>query len=135
MKRTELRRRFARFAENRDVFVYVTSPERALRGGFRVDRVWKGSPDGIWNEISAFVGIDRPDFDAYYCGSPVAYALGIADVWEFESPVCLEELRDRLGRFVVPQSWRYLRDSEVQLFQHMRVHKELQLIPKLESNL
>ena len=120
LKRAELRRRFARIAINRNVFVYVSSPVRVLRGGFRVNRVWKGSPEEIWGEVSALAKIGRSDFDAYYRGSPVAYALGIADVWEFESPICLQVLRDLLGSFSAPQSWRYLKNEEVQLFRKIR---------------
>ena len=120
LKQAELRRRFTKFAENRDVYIYVTSPEMVLRGGFRVDQVWKGSPQDIWEKVSALAGVNRTDFDAYYHGSTVAYALGIADVWEFESPICLRALRDGLGSFVVPQSWRYVKADEAQLFRQIR---------------
>ena len=34
-KKAELRRRMASVIENRPVFVYVTSPVREIRGGFR----------------------------------------------------------------------------------------------------
>ena len=120
LKQAELRRRFTRFANNRDVYIYVTSPERVLRGGFRVDQIWEGTPEEIWKEVSALAGIDRSHFDAYYRGSAVAYALGIADVWELEAPIRLRELRDSLGHFVVPQSWRYVKAEEAQFFQRIR---------------
>ena len=42
-KRTELRRRFAEGLEGCDVFVYVTSPVRELRGGFRVEDDLEGA--------------------------------------------------------------------------------------------
>lgn len=120
LKRAELRRRFAQVAINRDVFVYVSSPDRVVRGGFRVDRVWKGPPEEIWEEVSALARIGRTDFDAYYCGSAVAYALAIADVWEFQSPVSLMTLRNRLDSFSVPQSWRYVKANEADLFWAIR---------------
>lgn len=120
LKRAELRRRFSQCAQNREVFIYVTSPVRVLRGGFRVDHVWKGAPDEIWDEVSAFAGIERPDFDAYYSGSTVAYALSIADVWEFEHPIGLLTLRSQLEKFTVPQSWRYVKQAEIDLYQQLR---------------
>ena len=85
LKVAELRRRIA-CVENSDVFIYVTSPVRELRGGFRVGRVWKGAPAEVWNEVSELAGIDKHDFDAYYAGRSIAYALKIADIWEDTAP-------------------------------------------------
>ena len=116
LKKAELRRRFAQGAQNRDVFIYVTSPLRHLRGGFRVEHVWKGTPKEIWEKVSDLAGIDKGDFDAYYHGKAVAYALKIADVWEYSKPVSLDMLRSELGQFVVPQSWRYVKPKEFRLF-------------------
>ena len=138
LKRAEFRRRFTSYAENREVFVYVTSPEKVLRGGFRVDQVWKGAPDDIWDDVSALAGIGKPDFDAYYRGSSVAYALGIADVWEFKSTISLWTLRDLLGNFVVPQSWRYVKKDEAKLFRQVRNEQwrytEVSVMRHFESN-
>ena len=39
LKTVELRRRIASQISNRDVFIYVSSPVRELRGGFRVGQV------------------------------------------------------------------------------------------------
>ena len=112
LKQVELRRRFSDFVEGRQVFIYVSSPERILRGGFRVEQVLKGSPESIWQEVSSAVGIDRPEFDAYYQGSNIAYALKIAELWEFPTPIRLQTLKNRLGCFSAPQSWRYLKADE-----------------------
>ena len=46
LKEAELRRRITSCMENRDVFIYVTTPVRQLRGGFRVGQVWSGTPGG-----------------------------------------------------------------------------------------
>lgn len=119
VKTAELRRRIP-CIENRDVFIYVSSPVRQLRGGFRVERVWRGSPEEIWKEVSEFARVEKQDFDAYYAGRTVAYALRIADVWEHEEPVRLEGLRDRLLDFVVPQSWRYVKQEEYRYFQSLK---------------
>lgn len=111
-KKTELRRRFVRDVSGRHALVYVTSPVRQLRGGFRVESVVSGALDEVWEKVSASAGVDRAQFDAYYQGSSVAYALEIVDVWEYVEPVDLSELRSKFGRFVVPQSWRYVNPDE-----------------------
>ncbi len=122
-KRTELRRRFAEGLEGCRVFVYVTSPVRELRGGFRVENVWKGTPETLWEKVAETSGVKRDQFDAYYRGKDVAYALAIADVWLFKTPSSLQAMREGLGGFVVPQSWRYVRDEEaLWLERKTRVH-------------
>ena len=120
LKEAELRRRIARCIENRDVFIYVSSPVRQLRGGFRVGQVWRGTPEEVWNEVSELAGVDKQDFDAYYAERTIAYALRVTDVWEYEKPASLITLRNRFGNFVIPQSWRYIKPEEYRSFQKMK---------------
>lgn len=83
-KKAELRRRIASGIEGRDVFIYVSSPVKQLRSGFRVGHVWQGSPEEVWNEVSEIAGVDKQGFDTYYAGREIAYALQVTDVWEYE---------------------------------------------------
>ncbi len=120
LKEAELRRRISSCMENRDVFIYVTSPVRQLRGGFRVGQVWSGTPKQVWRQVSKLARVHKRDFDAYYAGRTVAYALEITDVWEYKNPASLNKLGDRFPDFVVPQSWRYVRPQEHRLFRRMK---------------
>ena len=63
--------------------------------------------------------LDRQELDAYFQGQTVAYALEVTNVWEYQSPVGLSWLRDRFDYFVVPQSWRYAKTEEHELFREM----------------
>lgn len=119
LKRAELRRQIASDMEGRDVFIYVSSPVRRLRGGFTVDRVWSGPPETIWDQVSTLAQVDRETFDLYYAGCSVAFALGITSVWEYKTPPSLVKLRKRFDAFVVPQSWRYLQPEEHRSFRQM----------------
>lgn len=120
LKEAELRRRITSCLENRAVFIYVTSPVRQLRGGFRVGQVWSGPPEEVWRQVSKLAGVRKRDFDEYYAGRTVAYALEITDVWEYKNPASLNTLGDRFPDFVVPQSWRYVRPEEYRLFRRMK---------------
>ena len=111
-KRAELRRRIASGIENRNVFVYASSPRQELLGGFRVGQVWKGPPDYIWQFVSKLVSMEKYEFDAYFVGCKIASALEITNTWEYDVPVPLEFLVRKFQQFVVPQSWRYLRCEE-----------------------
>ena len=120
LKKVELRRRIASQMSNRDVFIYVSSPIRELRGGFRVGQVWEGSPEDVWNIVADLSTINRREFDAYFQGQAVAYALEVTNVWEYKSPVPLSWLRDVFDDFVAPQSWRYAKSEEHEVFQRMK---------------
>ena len=116
-KTVELRRRSLERMQGRDVFVYSTTPVRTLRGGFRVGTVWTDTPDNIWSLVSERAGVEKPDFDAYYAGREIAYALEIVDVWEYDNPLTLDALQRLIRNFVVPQSWRYVKPDEYRIFQ------------------
>ena len=120
LKKAELRRRIGSHIKDRDVFIYVSSPVMELRGGFRVGQLWTGSPEEVWSMVSALTRLAKQDFDAYFKGQEVAYALEIKDVWEYENPVALSTLRNRFRNFVVPQSWRYVRPEEYRSFRRMK---------------
>ncbi|MGQ4809988.1 hypothetical protein NKDENANG_03431 [Candidatus Entotheonellaceae bacterium PAL068K] len=120
LKKAELRRRIIPFIKNRSVYIYVSSPVREIRGGFRVGQIWSGTPEEIWNQVSELAKVDKSDFDAYYAGIKIAYALQITDVWEYKNPVSLNTLKKRFPGFVVPQSWRYVCHKEYQSFRRMK---------------
>ena len=120
LKTVELRRRIAPHIKDRDVFMYVTSPIMALHGGFRVGEVWHGSPKKVWHLVSELAGIDKRDFDIYFDGQTIAYALEIKEVWKYQNPASLNTLRNRFSNFAVPQSWRYVRPEEYRSFRRMK---------------
>ena len=119
LKKAELRRRIATDMEGRDVFIYVSSPVQRVRGGFTVGKVWSGPPETIWEQVSTLAQVDKKDFDLYYAGCSVAFALGITSVWEYKTPSSLVTLRKRFADFAVPQSWRYLQPGEHRSFRRM----------------
>ena len=120
LKTAELRRRIARDVEGRDVFIYVSSPDQKLRGGFRVDKVWEGTPEEIWKEVKHLAEVDEEEFASYYKGRSKAFALKIADAWEYRNPRSLATLRAKFPDFVVPQSWRYVTPDEHRSFGRMK---------------
>ena len=118
-KTVELRRRALAEMKGCDAFVYVTRPVMKLRGGFSVGEVWCDTPDQIWGMVSDRAKVDKADFDAYYAGRAIAYALEITDVWEYANPIGLVALRRQFQDFVVPQSWRYAKPTEYLSFRSM----------------
>ena len=125
----ELRRRIPRRCEGRDVFVYVSHPVKELRGGFRVGQVWEGAPGDVWEIVSDRAGVDGWEFDDYFRGRAVAYALEVTDVWEYPDAIALTRLRERFEKFQVPQSWRYAKPEELDFLHHRRLQNSLRSLP------
>lgn len=121
LKKAELRRRLSAQIANRDVFIYVSSPVKQLRGGFRVGQVWSGTPEDVWKMVSNGAGVSRSVFDDYYEGTKVAHALEILDVWEYAKPRSLDSLRESANGFVVPQSYRFATAEECRSFRKMKM--------------
>ena len=120
-KTVELRRRIASTMTGREAFIYVSSPVRMIRGGFRVSEVWSSDPDTIWNEVACSAGVAKAEYDAYYEGCGIAHALALTDVWMHKDPAEIEGVREVLPEFRPPQSWRYVREPELEwlrLFKH-----------------
>lgn len=120
LKTAELRRRISESMQDRDVFVYVSSPVKELRGGFRVGQIWTGSPSQIWSAVRDFAGVSKSAFDHYYQGKNIAFALEILDVWEYAYPRSLEQLRTQFPGFIAPQSYRYARKEEIKSFRSLK---------------
>lgn len=120
LKTVEFRRRIASQIRGREVFIYVSGPDSELRGGFRVGEVWEGTPDTVWTHVAELAILDKREFDAYFEGQTVAYALEVTEVWEYREPIALRRLRNLFKDFVAPQSWRYARSEERRAFQKLK---------------
>ena len=120
-KTVELRRRIASTMIGREVFIYVSSPVRMIRGGFRVAEVWSSDPESVWSEVASRAGVAKAEYDAYYEGCGIAHALALSDVWAHEAPVEIEGVRRALPGFRPPQSWRYARGRELEWLQWFKL--------------
>ena len=120
-KTVELRRRIASTVKGREVFIYVSSPVRMIRGGFRIADVWSSDPETVWGEVASRAGVAKAEYDAYYEGCGIAHALAVSDVWAHEAPVEIEGVRTELPDFRPPQSWRYARGRELEWLRRFKL--------------
>jgi predicted transcriptional regulator len=112
-KTVEVRRRAARLFPGALCLVYASSPACALLGALRVASVDVDDPETLWRRHGDQTALERPEFDAYLSGSPVACAIAVAEAVTFAQPVPLSELRRRHSSFVTPQSYRFLASDEM----------------------
>lgn len=78
-KTVELRRRRPGFGEGTTVLVYSSAPEQVVRGTFRVGDITAAPPDDLWSRVKAEAAISRADFDSYFAGCEIAYAIQVRD--------------------------------------------------------
>lgn len=103
-----MRRRKPRIEAGDTVWVYASSPQKALLGTFQVAGVISGAPAAIWERVGGFAAVTREAFDAYYQGARHAYAIVIGRVKPLAEALPLARLRARVPGFCPPQSYRYL---------------------------
>jgi len=117
-KTVELRRVRTRLQSGDLVLVYVSSPEKALVGEFKVERVIdKKLPkelNNLWNQVKDEAGIGRTDFNSYYQGASVGVAIFFKHIEIFSQKLELERLRKQLPNLRPPQSYRYMTIDELE---------------------
>lgn len=119
LKTAELRRSVPK-SEVSDVYIYVSSPDRILYGGFTLRQVWSGTLDEIWEKYEHLACVEKEEYFAYFSGRSTAHALEVANVWKFENAVGLHALRNKFANFAAPQSWRYVRPEEMRSLGRMK---------------
>ncbi|MBO6550628.1 MAG: GNAT family N-acetyltransferase, partial [Rhizobiales bacterium] len=90
------------------IWIYSSSPTSAVEATAFVTTVDQGTPDEIWSKYEHKCGISRKDFDDYFSGSKVAYALHISRVQKLNRKIKLERLKQISDGFRPPQYYRYI---------------------------
>ncbi len=111
-KRVELRRVRPRLERGDVVFVYVPSPQKALVGAFEVKRVIEGIPQHFWTDVKQDAGMTLEEFQKYYAGRSLGFAIFLSKTWTFSRPVNLDSLKRMWPEFQAPQGYRYLTPAE-----------------------
>lgn len=88
------------------VFIYESSPSKAIVGSFTVKQIHSGTPEKIWEKCKNFSGIKEKNYFEYCNGSRIIYAIEIDDFVKFDEPIdpfqCFSD-------FNPPQSYLYIK--------------------------
>lgn len=110
-KTVELRRRFPlSTVKGTKVFIYSTSPVRAIVGSAEIADVIKLPIKTIWSKYSKCAFIKKQDFESYFQGLSEGVALELKNARTFDKPIDLVELRTRFN-FTPPQSFIYAKQE------------------------
>jgi predicted transcriptional regulator len=120
-KTVELRRRFpANSLAGGLMFIYASSPDQALIGAARIERVRRMTPAGLWRSFKKQACMSRELFNTYFAGATEGFGVMLGEVVRFPEAIPVSELKERF-RFSPPQSYRYLRGSLTSLLNDDRI--------------
>ena len=111
-KKVELRRSIPKYHKDKIVILYVSTPVKAIVGGFQFSRVIEKNIDELWKNVEHIAGVTFEQFSNYYSGANNGYGIFISKVWKYSTPVSLELLRSSWSNFSPPQNFRYLHSSQ-----------------------
>lgn len=104
-KKFEFRKNVFKREGIKKVVIYSTMPVGKVVGEFEINEIIQETPELLWNKTKDFSGISREFFDDYYIGKENAVAIGVGEITEYDTPLCLSTLGKNI---VAPQSYRYL---------------------------
>lgn len=105
-KTVELRRRFPKIAEKQRTLLYSSRGDRAMVGWAIISSSEQMAVEEIWRRFSASVGLERIEFDQYFDGVDVGYAVQFKEIYRLLHPVPLAQLQSQWS-FTPPQSYCY----------------------------
>lgn len=108
-KTVELRRVKPRLRAGDLVVIYASGATKGIVGAFEVVGVTAATPKHIWRRHNGGSGLAKDEFDIYFAGASVGYAIRIGRLWKHPSPVSLGTLRQRRAGFRPPQCYHYWR--------------------------
>lgn len=111
-KRVELRRSVPKYHKDQIVILYVSTPVKAIVGGFQFSHIVEENLSKLWDSVKDIAGVTFEQFSNYYSGANNGYGIFIRRVWKYSTPLSLELLRNSLSNFSPPQNFRYLHSSQ-----------------------
>jgi len=86
------------------IIIYSSYPIKKVVAEVAVKSILTLSPEALWNQTSAFGGITKKSFDAYFKDRKTAYAYELGEVVIYKEPKKLSSF----GFKTAPQSFMYV---------------------------
>lgn len=91
------------------IFIYSSEKERAIVGYIVVDKIIGGTSNYVLEQTE---NINNKDIINYFKDCTKCYALKISEAVKFENPISLVDIREKQEKFVIPQYYRYIYETE-----------------------
>lgn len=106
-KTAEVRRRFPEQPSDVEVFLYSSTPVRAVVGTVRLDSIDRPDTSSVWDLYRNEIEIPEGPLSEYLAATESAAILRVSQPKKWARPVSLADLRRVVG-IEPPQSFRYL---------------------------
>lgn len=113
-KTAEVRRRFPSQPAGTRIYLYSSSPERAVLGTVSLDSVDRPDASDVWEAYGHVIAIGRQSLDAYLGDVAVPAILQVRTPVRWDVPMSLSELRSQV-LIEPPQSFRYIDEGRAAL--------------------
>jgi predicted transcriptional regulator len=91
-KRIEIRRKFSTRWVGHRLNLYSSAPEMSLVGEATISGVITGTPTEIWERFGTEIGCSKEEFLGYVKGASQIYAIELAEVRRYRSPISLAQM-------------------------------------------
>lgn len=114
-KTVEFRRRPIRVQPGTRMWIYSTLPRGSIFALAIVDAVHELHPSVLWQRFSKQADISKQDFEEYFAGTEIGFALVLGKVIPIRPEVGLEVMRGGAGAFRPPQFFKKLDPNGAEL--------------------
>ncbi|MCT9820797.1 ASCH domain-containing protein [Microbacterium sp. W1N] len=121
-KTAEVRRRFPYQPPGTTLYLYSSTPDKAIMGTAQLDSIDRPRVDRVWNLYRDQIEIEKAALGDYLSDLDAAAILRVNNFHRWSHPVPLHDLRLRLG-IEPPQSFRYLTDEHVRILDGLRARE------------
>ncbi|AYE35712.1 ASCH domain-containing protein [Clostridium septicum] len=105
-KKFEYRKTLFKRKDIDSILVYATKPIGKVVGEFKIGTIIEDSPEFIWELTKNNSGIKRDDYEKYFEGRSIGFAISIKKPKIYKTPLELSELNPNIK--VAPQSFMYI---------------------------
>lgn len=91
------------------IFIYSSEKEKTIVGYIVIGDIIEGTSNYV---LEITENKDNKDIINYFKDCPKCYALKIIKTVKFENPISLSSIRKKQERFVIPQYYRYIYETE-----------------------
>jgi len=91
------------------IFIYSSEIEKAIVGYIIIGDIIEGTSNHV---LEVTENNDNKDIINYFKDCPKCYALKIIKAVKFDHPFSLSSIREKQEKFVIPQYYRYIYETE-----------------------
>ena len=114
-KSVELRRKPLNISSGTRVWIYSKLPRGQVQALAVVDEVVADSPEKIWSLYGARSAISKSEFNVYFAGAEIGYAIIFQEVRSLAPILSLSSIREKITHFHPPQFFKRLTNNGPEL--------------------